>query len=31
MAKAVQLARTIKPHEGANKQFSVTFSVFARR
>jgi hypothetical protein len=30
VAKAVQLARTIKPHVAANKQFSVTFSVFAK-
>jgi hypothetical protein len=30
VAKAMQLARTIKPHVAANKQFSVTFSVFAK-
>jgi hypothetical protein len=30
VVKAVQFARTIKPHLAANKQFSVTFSVFAK-
>jgi hypothetical protein len=30
LAFGLRLARTINPHLAANKQFSVTFSVFAR-